>query len=91
MLHSGRLCPNTNIRVARKQRGMENTLAYFETPGLTKNKKVKKFYNIGMSKGRQNIQENDTYKNVQHNEGKLAASFCRQVHAWVPDMFYNFC
>ncbi len=52
MLLSGQLYPNTNIRVARKQRDMENTLAYFETPGLTKNKKVKKFYNIGMSKGR---------------------------------------
>jgi hypothetical protein len=24
------------------------------------------------------------------NEGKSAASFCRQVAAWVPDMFCNF-
>jgi hypothetical protein len=27
---------------------------------------------------------------IHDNEGKSAASFCRQVVAWFPDMFYNF-
>jgi len=27
---------------------------------------------------------------MQANEGKSAASFCRQVAAWFPDMFCNF-
>jgi hypothetical protein len=27
---------------------------------------------------------------LEHNDGKLAASFCRQVAALVPDMFCNF-
>jgi hypothetical protein len=25
-----------------------------------------------------------------HNEGKFTASFCRQVAAWLPDVFCNF-
>jgi hypothetical protein len=29
-------------------------------------------------------------KLTEKNEGKSAASFWRQVAAWVPDMFYNF-
>ncbi len=27
---------------------------------------------------------------LSHNEGKSASSFCRQVAAWFPDMFYHF-
>ncbi len=27
---------------------------------------------------------------ISHNEGKSAASFCRHVAAWFPDMFCNF-
>jgi hypothetical protein len=34
------------------------------------------------------LQQNDTQPH--QNEGKSSASFCRQVAALVPDMFYNF-
>ncbi len=27
---------------------------------------------------------------IRYNEGKSAASFCHQVAAWFPDMFWNF-
>ncbi len=50
---------------------------------------MKKYKNVsksGINEGRENILEILRF----FNEGISAASFCRQVAALVPDMFYNF-